>query len=222
MGAVHGWPAYVLAETVSAFLQLQQTLETQFGISIGIAEYGGFRVLEDLEEILAFRSSEFEKAVAAGEISASTDINAWRPIAPYGHSFHNYGAAFDIRVKAGGGAGYTDEQVFAIAGTFAPALGLRWGGTFPNPDDDHFELNVSLAQARSMFASEFSSMAATVAGDVAQFDLSGIDADTAADDSGESALELALEEQQNGVLWIVAGAAIVSLLAVWLTRNPVR
>lgn len=222
MGAVHGWPAYVLAETDNAFLQLQSTLESQFGISIGIAEYGGFRVLEDLETILAYRSSEFEAAVAAGEISAGTDINAWRPIAPYGHSFHNYGAAFDIRVKPGGGNGYTDEQVFSIAGRFAPSLGLRWGGNFPNPDTDHFELDVSLAQARAMFASEFSSMAATVAGDVAQFDFSGIDADTPADDSGESALELGLEEQQNRVLWIVAGAAVASLLAVWLTRNPIR
>jgi hypothetical protein len=219
MGAVNPWPAYVLAETVSAFLQLQEILENQFGISIGIAEYGGFRALVDLEEILAFRSSEFDNAVAAGEIAASTDINAWRPIAPYGHSFHNYGAAFDIRVKPGGGGGYTDEQVFAIAGRFVPALGLRWGGTFPNPDTDHFELDVSLSEARSMFSSEFPPMAATVAGDVSQFDLTGIDDNTAGDDSGESALELGLEAQQNRVLWLVAGAAIASLLAVWVTRR---
>lgn len=218
MGAVFGWPAFVLADTVAAFLQLQATLETQYGISIGIAEYGGFRSLDDLEEILAIRNREFEQAVNAGELAANTDINAWRPIAPYGHSFHNYGAAFDIRVKAGGGAGYDDEQVFAIAGQWAPSLGLRWGGTFPNPDTDHFERDVSLSQARALFAGEFSSMAATVAGNVAQFDLSGIDADTAADDSGETALELALERQQNTLLWLVAGAATLTALAVWVTR----
>ena len=218
MGAVFGWPAFVLADTVSAFLQLQTTLESQYGISIGIAEYGGFRALDDLETILAIRNREFEQAVAAGELAANTDINAWRPIAPYGHSFHNYGAAFDIRVKPGGGAGYSDEQVFEIAGQWAPALGLRWGGGFPNPDTDHFEREVSLAQARALFAGEFPSMAATVAGDVAQFDLSGIDADTAADDSGETALELDLEHQQNTLLWLVAGAATLTALAVWVTR----
>lgn len=220
MGAQFGWPSYVLQETVTAFLELQSTLEQAEGISLGIAEYGGFRSLEDLREILAIRSREFEAAVNAGDVSAGTDINAWRPIAPYGHSFHNYGAAFDVRVKPGGApAGMSDEQAFAVAGQYATQLGLRWGGHFPDPDTDHFELAVSLSQARSMFASEYGSMATVVAANVLQFDSSGLGADDAGDDAGSSAVAADLSRQQDLIAWIVTGAALVSALAIYLSRR---
>lgn len=220
MGAQYGWPAYVLTETVNAFLELQTTLEQAEGISLGIAEYGGFRTLTDLEDILADRSREFDDAVSAGEIPASTDINAWRPIAPYGHSYHNYGAAFDVRVKAGGApAGMSDEQAFSVAGQYATQFGLRWGGTFPDPDTDHFELAVSLSQARSMFASEYGPMATVVAANVQHFDTSGLGADVAGDDAGSSAVAAALAAEENLIGWIVTGAALVSALAIYLSRR---
>jgi D-alanyl-D-alanine carboxypeptidase len=220
VGAEYGWPAYVLSETVDAFGELQTTLEQAEGISLGIADYGGFRSLADLEEILADRSAEFEAAVNAGEIPAGTDINAWRPIAPYGHSFHNFGAAFDVRVKPGGApAGMSDEQAFAVAGQYAPQFGLRWGGAFPDPDDDHFELAVSLSQARSMFASEYGSMATVVAANVQQFDSSGLGADDVGDDAGSSLIAADLASQENLVVWVVTGAALFSALALYLSRR---
>jgi hypothetical protein len=220
VGAQYGWPAYVLTETVNAFLELQSTLEQAEGISLGIAEYGGFRTLTDLGDILADRSAEFEAAVNAGEISAGTDLNAWRPIAPYGHSFHNYGAAFDVRVKAGGAPpGMSDAQAFAVAGQYAGQLGLRWGGHFPDPDVDHFELDVSLSQARAMFASEYGTMATVVAANVQHFDSSGLGADDVGDDAGAAAVTANLAQQETLITWIVTGAALVSALAIYLSRR---
>lgn len=220
MGAQYGWPQFVLQETVNAFLQLQAALESTQGISIGIADFGGFRSSDDTATILGYRNTDFEQAVAAGEIPASTDPNAWRPIAPYGHSFHDFGAAFDIRIKSGGvPAGMTAEQAMAIAGSLAPSFGLRWGGSFADPDVDHFELDVSLSQARSMFANEYATQATIVAGDVSNMDISGLGADDVGDDAGMSDLQLELAAQENTIGWVVAAAALVSALAILWSRR---
>ena len=211
MGAQFGWPQYVLSSAVVAFEHLQQQLAVS-GIQIGIADFGGFRSQADTTRILDYRTTEYNAAIATGAIAPSTSIDRFRPIAPYGHSFHDYGAAFDIRFKSIP-ASLTIDQAEAIAGQLAPSLGLRWGGNFTNPDPVHFELDVPLSQARAMFQAETGTVidgAAASGGDASAM----LGADDVGDDSGEAALELGLEQQDALTGWIVVGAAIVSLLAI--------
>lgn len=217
MGAQFGWPAYVLSSTVAAFTQLQQDLLGQ-GIPIGIAEYGGFRSLADTTDILAFRETDYTNAIASGELSPSVSIDEFRPIAPYQHSFHDYGAAFDIRFKSLP-AGMTSDDAEQLAGQLAPELGLRWGGSFQNPDGVHFELDITLSQARTMWQSEFGASAPAGIGGTAtaMIDASGLGPDDVGDDSGEAALELELQQQNQLVGWILVGAAIASTLALFLS-----
>lgn len=49
---------------------------------------------------------------------------------PAEHSHHTSGNAFDISAP---------PEVLRIFGSWAPLLGLRWGGTFRSPDPVHFD-----------------------------------------------------------------------------------
>lgn len=129
----------------TAFDGLTSYLST-LGIRVAVADYGGFRTQADTAQILQYRQDDYDAAVKAGQVSPATTLDEFRPIAAYGSSFHDYGAAFDLAVE-GEPSGVTAEQALAMAGGVAPQYGLRWGGNFSNPDYDHFELNESLAQA---------------------------------------------------------------------------
>lgn len=115
------------------------------GISYVIADYGALRSQADTAKILQYRAQDYAAAVRVNPDTARTPITRWRPIAPFGSSYHNYGAAFDILVTGHppGVNGYS------VLGALAPQLGLRWGGTNPTKvDPPHFELPISLTAAR--------------------------------------------------------------------------
>lgn len=114
-----------------------------YGISSTIADFGGTRTQNDTTTILAYRDQDYATYKANG---GTLSLSAFRPIAPWGKSYHDFGAARDLVFS---GNGYmTDADAQNIAGELAADVGLKWGGFFANADPAHFELNESLAQAQ--------------------------------------------------------------------------
>ena len=222
MSAQFPWPQQVRDDVVAAFQQLQQ-LMAGYGIAIGIANYGGFRTLADTREILDIRQQEYDGDRAAGVIPPSLSVDDYRPIAPYGHSYHDTGDAFDIRIKPGGlPAGMTSDDAFAIAGRFADTIGMRWGGVFQNADPRHFERPVTLAQARADYqATTGQAIDLGAAGATGSSSAMGLADDDVGDDSGEAGIQLALEQQEDVTTgWILAGVAMISGLVIILRLRP--
>lgn len=135
-----------LPELVAA-MQTLARLAGDRGIRFAIADFGGLRTQADTVTILGYRDTEYGIYAAqmrqAGKVPLP--INQWRPIAPYGTSYHNYGAARDITITAKP-ATMTAAQALAVVGSLAPQAGLRWGHSFG--DDPHFELPITLDEAR--------------------------------------------------------------------------
>lgn len=129
---------------MNALPELQQAwtaLEAQaaaIGGSFTLNEFGGLRTEADTTLIEQYRETDYQAAVASGAIRPDTTLQQFRPIAPWGRSYHDFGAAFDVTAH-----GITQAQL----GALAPACGLRWGGTWSNPDPSHFELDMTLAEA---------------------------------------------------------------------------
>src|SRR5689334_9463679 len=101
------------------------------GIHVTTADFGGIRTEADTTRILEYRRNDYAVALAAAKKAGKTlpPITTWRPIAPFGRSHHNWGAARDVRVVARP-AGWTDARALARLGELAPRFGLRWGGLF--------------------------------------------------------------------------------------------
>lgn len=140
----------------AAMTQLEQ-LAAAVGIAFATADYGGVRTEADTVTILRYRDDDY--AVAQRQAAASgtvlPPIAQWRPIAPFGSSYHNYGAARDVR-PVRWPQGMTESGALARLGAIVathPELGLRWGGTFPQGKKDpaHFELAITLADARTQW-----------------------------------------------------------------------
>lgn len=129
-----------LPELVTAWSELLR-LAAARGITVTIEDFGGYRTQADTSLILGYRDQDYALYVARAKAAGQTPVSeaAFRPIAAYGASAHNYGAARDAEIT-GAPAGMTDAQALAVLGSLAPQAGLRWGGTFTNPDTDHFEL----------------------------------------------------------------------------------
>jgi hypothetical protein len=140
--------AGALPELVRAEQELSR-LAAERGIRYAIAPFGGVRSLSDTTRILSIREVEY-KVYAANEKKAGrapVAINTWRAIAPFGNSFHNYGAAFDVRPTTwpqGKTFQWAHDQLDEIARTHN--LGLRSGDSFN--DEPHFELAITLNEAR--------------------------------------------------------------------------
>lgn len=134
-----------LPETVAAWNALESAAMAQ-GIIFTLNDFGGVRTPADTALILQYRETDYAAALAADTIPADTTISQFRPIAPYGQSYHDYGAAFDVTAQGP----MADPQ--GALGALAPSCGLRWGGTFTNPDEPHFELALSLPAVRAMWA----------------------------------------------------------------------
>lgn len=117
------------------------------GIEYRIADFGGVRTQADTALILGYRAADYAAAIARDPSVAFIPINVWRPIAAFGTSFHNYGAAFDVLVT-GTPSGTTATQALAQLKALAPSVGLR--SNVPN-DPPHFELPISIEQARALF-----------------------------------------------------------------------
>jgi hypothetical protein len=142
--------ASALPELRAAELKLRKNA-SQHGITYVIAEFGGIRSLSDTTKAMDYRAAEYPGYVKAMRAinKAPLSINEWRPIAPYGNSYHNYGAAFDVFVTSvpEGRSQSWGLQLLQIAG---PAVGLRNGASFNDPP--HFELPLKLSDVRAMWA----------------------------------------------------------------------
>lgn len=120
---------------------------TALGIEYRIADFGGVRTQADTVLIMGYRAADYAAAVARNPDVARIPINEWRPIASFGSSMHNYGAAFDVKIVRAP-AGMSESAALQRLKTLAPSVGLR--SNIPN-DPPHFELPISLSQARAMW-----------------------------------------------------------------------
>lgn len=134
--------AGVLPELVVAHDKLQTLWTARGHQPFSIADYGGIRSESDTTRIMKYRDDDYAVYVAECKRKGITprDKYTWRPIAPFGGSMHNYGAAFDAAVHDGS---------LSELGALAPQAGLRWGGTFVTRKDfPHFELPITVTAAR--------------------------------------------------------------------------
>lgn len=142
-----------LPETQAAYSALER-LAAARGISFTLNEYGAFRSESDTTDILGYRDADYavyvrnlkKKNPAAVPLSKEK----WRRIAPFGHSWHDYGAAFDISLKIVPRGTTADAAMKLLGNELAPQAGLRWGGAFG--DTPHFELAVPLSTAAQMWS----------------------------------------------------------------------
>lgn len=138
-----------LPQLIDAESQLRQRA-TALGISYDIADYGGVRTFADTVTILGYRDADYAAAIAADPNVANIPINTWRPIAPFGSSFHNYGAAFDVKITSAP-AGMSFDDALQELKSLAPSVGLS--SSVAN-DPPHFELPISLDDARAQWSAQ--------------------------------------------------------------------
>lgn len=117
------------------------------GIDYRIADFGGLRTEADTVLILGYRAADYAAAIAMNPAVGNIDVNDWRPIAPFGRSYHNYGAAFDVLITRAP-AGMSFDRALSKLKALAPSVGLR--STVPN-DEPHFELPIDLDEAMQRF-----------------------------------------------------------------------
>lgn len=125
------------------------------GIEYTIADFGSLRSEADTTRILGYRATDYAVYVAnlkrSNPRAVPLPIGTWRPIAKFGSSYHNYGAAIDLTITRRPASMSSSRALLAL-GAFAPRAGLRWGGNFsPRVDPPHFELAVSLSEARRLW-----------------------------------------------------------------------
>lgn len=147
--------AGALPQLLAGFNQLKARANA-IGIDFDIADYGGVRTYADTVLIMAYRAADYAAAAALNPSILSIPINTWRPIAPFGSSMHNYGAAFDVKITAAP-AGMSFGEALQQLKLLAPSAGLS--SNVPN-DPPHFELPISLDEARTQWAA-FTSNAST-------------------------------------------------------------
>jgi hypothetical protein len=138
----------VLPELVAAEEKLR-ALATAAGLAYTVnhEETGGYvRTQADTAAYMRYRDVEYANYVAAlkrkNPAAVPVSKYTWRPIAAFGSSWHNFGAAFDVTMVRG---------TYAALGALAAAAGLVWGGLFPAARKDifHFQLPGSILDARA-------------------------------------------------------------------------
>lgn len=141
-----------LPDLVDAYNAMSTYLASN-GITVGVADFGGLRSQADTNTILGYRLADYNKAhgLPLDTVQNTSVLQSFRPIAPWGESFHDFGAAFDLAIIARP-SGMSEYDALAFAGAYAPQIGLRWGGQFPDPDPPHFELSITLATAADLYA----------------------------------------------------------------------
>lgn len=117
------------------------------GIGYRIADFGGVRTEADTAIIIGYRAADYAAAIAHDPSVALIPINTWRPIAPFGSSYHNYGAAFDVLITSTPD-GMSAASALQTLKSLAPSVGLR--SNVPN-DPPHFELPITLDEAKALF-----------------------------------------------------------------------
>jgi hypothetical protein len=139
-------PALIVGEAKLA----QLAAARGWAYTINGEEGGGYvRTPSDTAAYLTYRADEYATWSAAWKRAhpgkAPVSIYQWRPIAPFGGSMHNYGAAFDITPVRG-----SYEDIASLA----PQAGLRSGlsASFVaarRVDPPHYELPISLLEAKA-------------------------------------------------------------------------
>jgi hypothetical protein len=139
---------------LTAAIEHLRTLATADGIAFETADFGGVRTEADTVRILKYRDDDYAVYVKnlakmfPGKTPTAKEI--WRPIAPFGSSMHNYGAARDLKITERP-ASMTEAEALRRLGSHAPDCGLKWGGTFTKKvDPPHMELAISLAEAKRL------------------------------------------------------------------------
>ena len=135
---------------LTAKIEQLRSLAALEGIAFDTADFGGVRTEADTVRILKYRDDDYAKyeqaSVLAGRVPLEKAV--WRPIAPFGLSFHNWGCARDLRILKRPDS-CSDAEALRRLGALAGEVGLRWGGTFKKrPDPPHVELPITLAQAK--------------------------------------------------------------------------
>jgi hypothetical protein len=129
-------------------------LARQRGITYGIADFGGVRSEADTTRILNYRDVDYRAYVAALKkskpLAVPVSIDRFRPISPFGVSFHNWGGSFDVKILSHP-ATMTAAQALVVLQQLAPTAGLVSGATFPKPDAPHMQLPITLAEAKRQF-----------------------------------------------------------------------
>lgn len=141
-----------LPELTSAIEALKARARAD-GIEVDTADFGGVRTEADTSRIMKYRDDDYGVYVKnlaklfPGRTPTAKAI--WRPIAPFGSSMHNYGAARDLKITKRPPS-MTEAEAYRRLGSHAPECGLKWGGTFKKKvDPPHFELPITLAQAKA-------------------------------------------------------------------------
>jgi uncharacterized protein YaaQ len=186
----------MLPQTLAAYDAIRAALAGH-GYTVSLADFGGFRTQADTTLILEYRQEDYNAAVAAGKISPDTTLQQFRAIAPYGSSYHDYGAAFDLSGPS---------AALKLAGQLAPSYGLRW--PLPTRDPAHFELDMTLEDARALFnAGGADATSAGGGGDVTTTDATD-----------------ATDPNANGFTTgaILAGLAVVGAILIVIRRKFLR
>lgn len=128
------------------------------GIEIELADFGGFRTAGDTSLILQYKQDDYNAYAARARAQGLTPVpitGAWdddgtnRPIAPYGKSYHDYGAARDFIVSSHPDTMSTTDAV-ARVDAIAVAAGLSTGKGYG--DSRHLQLAISLDAAKQRWA----------------------------------------------------------------------
>lgn len=118
------------------------------GIEFTTADFGGVRTQADTIRIMKYRDDDYAVYVRnlkrTNPGKAPTPKNTWRKIAPFGSSFHNYGAARDLRVTKYPPS-FTASKALDRLRALAPSCGLK----IITNDPPHMQLPITLAQARA-------------------------------------------------------------------------
>lgn len=141
--------AGALPSLITAYGLLQARAHA-IGIDFDIADFGGVRTYADTVLIMGYRAADYAVAVAHDPSLINTPINTWRPIAPFGQSMHNYGAAFDVKITKTP-QGVSSDSALSQLKSIAPDVGLS--SDVPN-DPPHFELPISLDDAKAQWEAQ--------------------------------------------------------------------
>jgi len=124
-----------------------QMLAGAEGIEFTTADFGGVRTQADTTRILKYRDDDYAVYVrnlkARNPSARPTKKEIWRRIAPFGSSYHNYGAARDLKPTKWPPS-FTESKALQRLRDLTGMVGLK----VISNDPPHAQLNISLSEAR--------------------------------------------------------------------------
>lgn len=153
----NGVPVHVvttfLPEFASRLHELAAQAAAQLGVTLEITSYGGFRDQQLTQDILKFRDEDYAAYVKQLALSKPGAVpvpeDQWRPILPFGQSWHNYGAAADVMPVSWPAIYPNRSSATAAVQALAPAVGLSF--PLPGSDPGHVQLPYDLATVQTMW-----------------------------------------------------------------------